>query len=255
MGAVVNKVTRNNGMVGLIIKKDLLKKTSAMLNEVDGYSEMLMKIKGNKVVVMDVKNGMMTLADGDRQEIYTIYPFIKSGVKYTFQEYAGMVGAPKSIEQFPDSIMIVLDYECKKEIITSVQSRVVEPRVAKELADIGGAVVEGQVATFTSTNQSWYTDQIALPPAYYSYSTNHSSGLSMYSLIKTGVEDAYATTEVIEIEKVAVSDEAFTIPSDCELVDMPTLGQRMTEMGKGKNKKKQPAYTVGGKIPDTFWDF
>jgi hypothetical protein len=239
VSAATNKSSRDNGVGGLIAKRVVTNKTSALLNEVDGYSEVLMKIKGNKVVTIDVKNGAMVLADGDKQEVYAIYPSIKSGIKYTFQEYAEMViGAPKSIEQLPDSIMKVLDYECKKEIITSVRTM----------------VVSGRTFTFTSTNQSWYTDQITLPPAYYSTGSQR-SGLSMYSRIKAEEGDSYSTTEVTEIEEVAVPDEAFTIPSDCEFVDMLTLGKRQLKMGKGKNKKKQPAYTVGGKIPDTFWDF
>jgi flagellar basal body-associated protein FliL len=220
-------------------RKVAMSKASAVLNEIDGYSEVLMKIKGNKVAIMDVKNGAMLLADGDRQEVYAIYPSIKSGITYTFQEYAEqVVGTPKSIEQFPDSIVKVLDYECKKEIITLFRSM----------------VISGNSYAFTNISQSWYTEQITLPPAYFILTPG--AGLSMYSMNGSeNLKDAIATTEVTEIEAAAVSDDAFTIPSDCEIVDTQTLGKRMLKIGKNKKNKKQSTYTVGGKIPDTFWDF
>jgi hypothetical protein len=216
-----------------------------LISGIDGDSESLFKIKGNKIANMDVKSGMLLIFDGDKREAYIAYPSVEAAVKYTFEEYKNLstdalkligMTMTKSVEQVPNDTIMLLDYVCNKEILSMTQK---------------SATME-----IVTTAQRWCTDQISLPSVYYEIFEMQSFPMRIDMKSSNGMK---VFTETVEIEETEVSNSAFVVPANYDSVDMNEIMARLGKIGKakkGKAKKgKSVYYTLGDKIPDTFWDF
>jgi hypothetical protein len=58
---------------------------------------------------------------------------------------------------------------------------------------------------------------------------------------------------VTEIDRSNVSDDTFIVPADYEIFTVKNPLKFTKKLNKAAKNKK--TYTVGGEIPDVFWDF
>lgn len=206
------------------------------LNELmAGYNadyELIVKVKGNKFINFNTQNGSTTLFDCDKGEIYLTYPYAEVTIKYTAAEWEQTTAASTSEYKFlKDSVQEFVGYSCTKMISTTTYYGVQN-----------------------SYSEMWVTNDIVFPKCYTDLA-KAPQGCIMVANLKTMVNniDSYTYCCVVEIDTSAVSNEAFILPKNYKMFtpkDNLKFGKKLNDAAK--NKK---TYTVGSKIPDTFWDF
>ena len=196
---------------------------------VTGEFELIMKTKGNKIAHVRMSDGFMTLTDCDEGKIYSVWPHAKAALRYnSIDEYRSVHNRVYETYTYKDSIREVAGYQCKRGLV-----------IAKEWGRV------------TMHAEMWYTNDISLPQCFLDGFQN--LGLSLYENQTLGNNPMFLF--VTEIEETEISDDAFIIPADYVIFNAKDPKER-SEFSKRVNKaaKNKKTYTVGSKIPDTFWD-
>jgi hypothetical protein len=203
--------------------------------------EYLIKVKENKYVQFNTSDGSIMLIDCAKGDVFFTYPFAKVALKYTVDEYKDILvgkiqGLPASLQAdleikielniLQDSVLQIAEYQCKKAISSGKR--------------------KGQVINYS---EYWFTNEVVLPTCF--LEIFHRPGLVM--LEKTMVMNNPLYVLVTEMEETEVSDDDFVIPKDYTIFtskDAVKFNKKLTDAAK-----KKKTYTVGSKIPETFWDF
>jgi len=228
--AVSSNFDKLTGMLNKLGESGLVETDG--INEVfsstlSGDIEMLIKVKGNKVIHFYSTDGTTVCADCDKGEIWMAYPFAKAVYKQTLAEYKEAMSVIKFDHKiFPDSIRKIGGYQCKKAIFTGKYDGVE-----------------------TNNFEYWYTDELSLPKCYLEIFSR--PGFTLLENSKT-LDSAYYILTT-EIEESKVHDANFVIPKGYEIFTPKTQEQFGKKLNDGAKNKK--SYTVGSKIPDVFWDF
>ncbi len=224
----INNINSGKKLVDIIaksvVKLDGINETFATVN---GQFEVLMKVKGNKLVSFNTQDGSMQLFDCGKGEIISTYPFAKVALKYTIAEYLQiMTRSTFDVKIMDKNTQNLAGYKCNNAIVSTK--------------------VNGKETGFS---EYWYTDSIALPPCY--LEIFHRPGLAIVE--ETKILDQTLYLLVTEIKRIDVSNENFMIPEDYEIFTPKDNMRFIKKLNNAAKNKK--SYKIGSKIPEVFWDF
>jgi hypothetical protein len=203
--------------------------------------EYLIKVKDNKYVQFNTSDGSLMLVDCEKGDIFLTYPVAKMALKYTVDEYKDLLvgkvpGSPASVQVdleikievniLQDSLLQIAGYQCKKAISLNK--------------------MKGQVV---GSSEYWFTDEIVFPTCYLELLKR--PGLAM--LEKTTLMNNTMYSLVTEVEETEISDDNFVLPKDYAIFTPKDYAKFSKKLNDAAKKKK--TYSVGSKIPETFWDF
>jgi len=216
--------------------------------------EAIFKVKGNKVIAYAGNNGGVgTMYDGDKGVVYICYNYAKVAIKYTTEEFLKQIIEKPRVSYdyqiLKDSVQNIYGYSCYK-TITAVK-------------------YDGVVINIT---EQWMSQEIMLPQYFYDVNpaiTSIGKGFSTISKadmykFEIGKDNKISNAEsngkfvctfLTEVNTSEVKDKEFIIPKKYVILTPTTEGYAKLRKLLNDNAKKKKTYTVGSKIPETFWDF
>jgi len=201
-----------------------------------GYNadyEIIVKVKGNKFVNFNTQNGTSSLFDCDKGEIYVTYPYAKAVIKYTAAEWQQLMAASTfKYEVLKDSVQKLGGYASTKIISTTTFNGVQN-----------------------SSSEMWVANDIIFPKCYLDLSHAPAGGCIMLAKMKIMSNNTNSNVYCLttEIDTSKVPDEAFIIPKNYKIFTPKDSAKALKVLNDAAKNKK--TYTVGSKIPETFWDF
>jgi len=235
------------------LKENVQSWTNELLASMNNDYEAIFRVKGNKVIgTAGNLGGVFTIYDGDKREIYVCYGYAKTVLKYTTEEYMPLVQNPRTshdVKILKDSVQNIDGYLCTKAITKTIYDGVV----------IG-------------ITEQWVTQEIMLPQYFYDVNpatAKAGKGLGIKSetdiykfeigkdgkVSKAESNGNITYTYLIGVDTDEVSDKAFIIPKNYVILTPTTKGYAEVQKRLKKNAKNKKTYTIGSKIPETFWDF
>jgi hypothetical protein len=203
--------------------------------------EYLIKVKDNKYAQFNTSDGSLTLIDCEKGELFLTYPFAKVALKYMVDEYKDMLAG--KIQGLPASVQADLEIKTEQNILQDSLLQIAEYQCKKA---ISSGKRKEQIVNYS---EYWFTDEIVLPACF--LEIFHRPGLVM--LEKTMVMNNPLYVLVTEVEETEVSDDDFVIPKEYTIFTPKDYAKFSKKLNDAAKKKK--TYSVGSKIPETFWDF